>query len=327
MAESADQSTGAPLRVAVLGAGAIGAFYGAGLADGGADVTLVARGGRLIAFRERGLTIQEPDRRRTLDLPATDVPAEIGPVDVVLFCVKSYDTDSAAAQLWPLLREGTAVISLQNGVDNEERIATAIGWDHVLGGSAYILASVPEPGLVIAAGPRGIVFGEWRGGEPTPRVLRLREVWARGGIPAEAVADIQAAKWEKFTLLAPFAAMAAGVRLGIGEIREAPASREMLRTLMIEVAAVGRASGVRLDDDVVERQFALLTGQNAGATASQYHDLVNGRRMELEALEGTVIRLGRAHGVPTPRMDAAYAMLEPWARRNALPVSERAPIP
>jgi 2-dehydropantoate 2-reductase len=327
VAGAADGSTGSALRVAILGAGAIGAFYGAGMADGGADVTLVARGGRLAAFRDRGLTIQEPERQRTLHLRSTDVPAEIGPVDVVLFCVKSYDTDVAAALLAPLLLDGTAVISLQNGVDNEERIAAAIGWDHVLGGSAYILASVPEPGVVIADGPRGIVFGEWQGGEPTPRVERILEVCARGGIPAQAARDIQAAKWEKFTLLAPFAAMAAGVRLGIGEIREAPSTREMLHALMTEVWRVGRASGVALDDDLVERQFALLTGQNPGATASQYHDLVSGHRMELEALEGTVIRLGRDNGVPTPWMDAAYAILEPWARRNALPEADRAAVP
>lgn len=315
------------MRVAVFGAGAIGAFYGARMADGGADVSLIARGSHLGALRERGLTIVAPERTSVHRLLATDEPSEIGPVDVVLFCVKSYDTEASAARLGPLLREGTAVVSLQNGVDNEEQIAAAIGWDHVLGGAAYIFAGVREPGVVTAGGPRRIVLGEWAGGEPSARVRAILEVCERGGIGAEAAPDIQVAKWEKFTLLAAFSAMTSTVRLGLGEIREAPAAKAMLHALMGEVWAVGRASGVGLDDDLVERQFALVTAQVPEATSSLYHDLITGHRMELEALQGTVVRLGRRHGVATPWMDAAYAILQPWARRNALPSRDRALIP
>lgn len=315
------------MRVAVFGAGAIGAYYGARMSQGGADVSLIARGTHLAALRERGLTIVASERTSEHRLMATDDPADIGPVDVVLFCVKSYDTEAGAIRLGPLLRGGTAVVSLQNGVDNEDKIAAIVGWEHVLGGSAYILAGIREPGVVTAGGPRRIVFGEWAGGPPSERVQAILDVCQRGGIGAEAAPDIQVAKWEKFTLLAAFSAMTATVRLALGEIRDAPAGKAMLHALMTEVWTVGRASGVKLPDDLVERQFGLLTSQVPDATTSLYRDLITGHRMELEALQGTVVRLGRAHSVPTPWMDAAYAMLQPWARRNALPPADRAPIP
>jgi 2-dehydropantoate 2-reductase len=315
------------MRVAVFGAGAIGAYYGARLSEGGADVGLIARGAHLAALRDRGLTIIAPERTSRHRLLATGDPAEIGPVDVVLFCVKSYDTEATAARLEPLLHGGTAVVSLQNGVDNEEQIAAAIGWEHVLGGSAYILAGIREPGVITAGGPRRIVFGEWAGGEPSPRLRAILEACERGGIGADAAPDIQVAKWEKFILLAAFSAMTATVRLGLGEIRDAPAARTMLRGLMEEVWTVGRASGVNLPDDVVERQLGLVSGQVPEATSSLYRDLVTGHRMELDALQGAVVRLGRRHGVPTPWMDAAYAILQPWAQRNALPPADRAAIP
>jgi 2-dehydropantoate 2-reductase len=297
------------------------------MADGGADVALVARGAQLAALRGHGLTLITPERTSEHRLPATDDPAAIGPVDVVLFCVKSYDTEAAAARLGPLIGDRTAVVSLQNGVDNEEKVAAAIGWDHVLGGAAYILGSVREPGVVEAAGPRRIVFGEWGGGEPSARVRAIVETCGRGGVEAIAAPDVRAAKWEKFTLLAAFSAMSAAVRLGLGEIRDAPAARAMLRSLMAEVWSVGRAEGVSLADDLVDRQHALLMSQVPDAAASLRHDLLAGRRMELEALQGTVIRLGQRHGIPTPWMDAAYAILQPWAQRNALPAEGRPAIP
>jgi 2-dehydropantoate 2-reductase len=315
------------MRIAVFGAGAIGAYYGARMSEGGAEVSLIARGAHLAALRERGLTIVTQERISEHRLLATDDPAEIGPVDVVFVCVKSYDTEATASRLAPLLHDGTAVVSLQNGVDNEERIAAAIGWEHVLGGAAYILAGIREPGVVTAGGPRRIVFGEWTGGEPSPRVRAILEVCERGGIGADAAPDIRVAKWEKFTLLAAFSAMTATVRLGLGEIRGAPAALAMLHALMTETWAVGRADGVNLPDDLVERQFGLLTSQVPDATSSLYRDVVTGHRLEVEALQGTVVRLGRRHGVATPWMDAAYAILQPWAQRNALLPTDRAPIP
>jgi len=315
------------LRVAVFGAGAIGSFYGARLSDGGADVSLIARGRQLDALRERGLTIEEPEGERTYRLVATDDPVTIGPVDVVLFTVKSYDTTEAAGRLAPLLHEGTAVISLQNGIDNEDRIATVIGRRHVIGGAAYILASVREPGFVEAGGPRGIVIGELDAGQPSDRIRAIVDVGERAGLSVRAAEDIRIALWEKYTLLVAFSAMTGTVRLPIGAIREAPAATAMLRGLMTEVWSVGRGTGVPLADDLVEHQMSLLLAQDAAATTSLYHDLVGGHRMELEALQGTAIRLGREHDIATPNLDAAYAILQPWAIRNERPVPDRTPIP
>ena len=314
------------LRVAVLGAGAVGAFYGSRLAAGGADVSLIARGPHLEALRVNGLTCVEPERTSTFRLLATDDPDEVGPVDVVLCCVKSYDTEDAASRLRPLLHETTGVLSLQNGIDNEDKIAAAVGQEHVIGGAAYILGAIRAPGVVDAAGPRRIVIGELGGGAPSDRVRAIVEVGARGGLAVDAVGDVRIAKWEKYTLLVAFSAMTATVRLPIGDIRDSPAATAMLGAIMTEVWSVGRASGVPLADDLVERQMRLLLSQAEGSTTSLYHDLVTGHRMEVEALQGAAMRLGRTHGVPTPNIDAAYAILQPWALRNERPVDDRAPI-
>ena len=315
------------LRVAVLGAGAVGAYYGARLAEGGADVTLVARGRHLEALRANGCTVIEPERTANYRLQATDDPSEVGPVDLVLFCVKSYDTEAAAARLGPMLREGTGVLSLQNGIDNEEKIAAAVGPEHVIGGAAYILGSIVEPGVVDAAGPRRIVIGELDGGGVTARIQAILEVAERARLDVEAVDEVRIAKWEKYTLLVAFSAMTATTRLPIGDIREAPAARAMLGAIMTEVWSVGRATGVPLADDLVERQMRLLLSQADGSTTSLYHDLVSGHRLEVEALQGAAIRLGRANGVPTPAVDAAYAILQPWALRHERPIDDRTAIP
>lgn len=305
------------MRLVVFGAGGIGAYYGAGFAKGGAEVTLIARGAHLAAIRERGLTVETPETTERHDLAATDDPAGIGPVDVVLVCVKSYDTETAAAALPPLLGPDTAVVSLQNGIDNEARIAAAIGWQHVLGGAAYIFAAVTAPGVVVASGPRSIVFGEWDGATATPRVQGILAAAAAGGIGATATPDIQAAKWEKYVLLAALSAVSAATQLPLGDIRRSPAAVALMRDLMAEVWAVGRAAGVRLDDGLVDRQLGLVLSQGDGSKASLQTDLVAGRRMEIDALQGATVRLGRELGVPTPHMSTAYAILEPWAIRNA----------
>lgn len=330
-----------PLRIAVYGAGGIGAYYGAGLARGGADVHLIARGAHLEALRRGGLTLVTEDATETLRLPATGDPASIGPVDAVLVAVKSYDTADVARRLGPLVRGGadpggdawapgsgpTAVVSLQNGVDNEDRIAAAVGPRHVVGGSAYIFSVVREPGVVVASGPRDIVLGEWAADAPPGRLQAILDVARAGGIPAEAAPDIRVAKWEKFTLLAALSAMTAGARLPLGELRRSEAATAMLRSLMVETATVGRASGVALPDDVVDRQFARVAAQAADATSSLHQDLVTGHRMEVESLQGQVVRLARSLGVATPFMDAAYAMLQPWALRNDLAPTDRPPLP
>lgn len=313
------------MKVAVFGAGAVGSYLGSRLATARADVHFIARGAHLAALRDRGLTLITPDGVSTTQVWATDDAASIGPVDLVLFCVKSYDTEAVAHQLAPLIGPATAVMSIQNGVDNEPRIAAAIGPGHVLGAAVYVLAAIESPG-VVRSGPARVIIGELEPGPPSRRVLDIVGLARAGGLEAEAVPDVRTAKWEKYTVLVAFSAVSASTQLPLGEIRRAPAAIAMIRGLMTEAWTVGRALGVPLADDLVATQMALLLNQVDGAGASLRHDLLSGHRMELEALQGTLSRLGRETGVPTPWTDAAYAILQPWALRNERLPAERAPL-
>ena len=310
------------MRLAVFGAGAVGAYLGSRFALAGADVHLVARGPHLEALKRDGLTVVGPDGTSTLRLPATDDPREIGHVDFVLFCVKSYDTNAAASQLPPLIGSTTAVVSLQNGIENEPRIAAVVGEDHVLGGAAYILAAIEAPG-VVRSGSARIVVGELRPGPPSARVETFVEAARAGGVDATAAVDVRIAKWEKYVLLVAFSAVSAATQLPLGDIRRSSAAVDMLKAVMTEAATVGRALDVPLADDLVERQAALVLAQAENEGTSLRHDLLTGHRMEVEVLQGTLSRLGREVGIPTPWSDAAYAILQPWAIRNERLTAER----
>lgn len=304
-------------RVAVFGAGAVGSYLGSRFAAAGADVHLVARGAFLEALRTNGLTVVAPDGTSTnMPVQATDDPGSIGPVDYVVFGVKSYDTEAAAPRLLPLLGPETAVLSFQNGIDNEAKVAAAVGDDRVIGAAIYILAAIQAPG-VIRSGAARMVVGELRPARPSERTLRLVELAKAGGVAASAVEDIRIAKWEKYVLLVAFSAVTAATQLTVGDVRRSKAASAMLRAVMQEAWSVGRAIGVPLGDDLVERQHALVLAQADNEGTSLRHDLLTGHRMELEALQGTLSRLGRETGIPTPWTDSAYAVLEPWAIRNA----------
>lgn len=311
------------MRVAVFGSGAVGSYLGSRLAAANVDVTLIARGAHLAAMREHGLTLVTPEGERShVDVRATDDPAEVGPVDVVLFLVKSYDTESAARQLAPLLAPETGVISLQNGIDNEARIAAVIGPGRVMGAATYILSSIESPG-VVRSGRARIVVGELEPGPPSVRVERFVKAARAGGIDAHAADDVRRTKWEKYVLLVAFSAVTATTQLTVGDIRGSDAASAMMRAIMAEAWTVGRALGVPLDDDLVDRQHALVLAQKDDEASSLRHDLLTGHRMELEALQGTLRRLGREAGIATPWTDAAYAILQPWAIRNARHASIR----
>jgi len=303
------------MRVAVFGAGAVGSYLGSRLAAAGSDVHLVARGAHMQALREKGLTLITPDGVSTTSVWATDDPATIGPVDIVLFCVKSYDTESAVEQLPPLVGPETAVISIQNGIENEAKIAAAIGAEHVLGAATYILAAIESPG-VVRSGSARIVIGELHEGQPSERVQAIVDRFRAGGVDATATRDVRLAKWDKYVLLVAFSAVTAATQLTVGDIRGSVAASGMLRAIMTEAWSVGRALGVPLADDLVDRAHALVLAQDDDEGTSLRHDLLTGHRMELDALQGTLRRLGRQTGIPTPWTDAAFAILEPWAHRN-----------
>lgn len=304
------------MRVAVLGAGGVGGYLGARLADvGAAEVHLIARGAHLEALRADGLTLRSVFGDAHVRVAATDEPDEIGPVDVVLFTVKSTDTEAAAGQLDPLLREGTAVVSFQNGVDNEDRIAAAVGADHVLGGVAFIFSTIAAPGVVEhTGGPTRFVFGELDG-DRTERAEHLLEAFRAAEVDAEIAADIRAAMWRKFVFICAQAGMTAAARLPLGALREDDEAWRMYREVATEVATVAAAEGIELPGDAVDEAVALAESLDDDAYSSLHYDLEHGKPMELDALNGHVVRSGRRHGVDVPANEAIYALLSPWAAR------------
>lgn len=314
------------MKIGVVGAGGLGGYFGARLAAGGEEVHFLARGAHLAAICQRGIRLQSVRGDLALPaerVPATDDPARIGPCDVVLFTVKSYDTETAAELLPSMLTDDTAVISLQNGIDNEPKIARRIGAEHVLGGAAFIFAGIAEPGVIRdSGGPARMVLGEM-GGSRTTRADTFVAVCRRAGIDAAIAPDIHVALWSKWAFICAQAGLTAATRLPIGEIRESPPAWALFRQVVDEAWRVGRASGVALPDDLVDQHLSFAAELEADGRSSLYDDLVGGRRMELEALHGELVRRADEAGVDAPAARALYAVLEPWARRNAAAVEAR----
>jgi 2-dehydropantoate 2-reductase len=304
------------MRIAVYGAGGVGGYFGGRLAQAGAEVHFIARGAHLRAMRERGLRVRSVKGDFEVRSPATDDPADIGPCDFVLFCVKTFDTDAAAARLGPLLGNGTAVVSLQNGVENEEKLARAVGEDHVLGGAAFIFAEIAEPGVIVhTGGPASITFGELDG-RTSERARRLLASCEQAGFGAELSASIKTVLWAKLAFICAQAGLTATVRLPIGEIRTAPAAWAAFTRVVAEVCAVAEADGNPVPQAAQERAVALAQAIEPGSLSSLHDDLVAGRHMELEALHGFVVRRAAQHGLAVPTSEAVYAILQPWAIRN-----------
>ncbi|HYH27472.1 MAG TPA: ketopantoate reductase family protein, partial [Actinomycetota bacterium] len=276
-------------RIAVFGTGGVGGYFGGRLAQAGADVQLVARGRHLEQLRKHGLRVRSVRGDFELPVPATDDPAEIGPCDYVLFAVKSYDTSSAARRLGPLVGEGTAVVSLQNGLGNEERIAEHVGRDHVMGGVAYIWAHIAEPGVIEDIGGTGkVAFGELDGTR-SMRAERLLELFTEAGVTAELPADVRSAIWHKYTFILALSGMTAVVRRPLGDIRDTPETWAMFEQLLTEGLALAEAEAVALPSDTMEVHRRFAHGLEPHGYSSLHHDLVNGRRMELEALHGEAV--------------------------------------
>jgi 2-dehydropantoate 2-reductase len=307
------------MRIAVYGAGGVGGYFGGRLAQAGADVHLIARGAHLEALRTHGLQVRSVKGDFAVRVPATDDPADIGPCDYVLFCVKAFDTEPAAARLGPLLGDATAVMSLQNGVDNEEKLARAVGQGHVLGGAAFIFVGVAEPGVILhTGGPTSITFGELDG-QVTQRAQRLLECCQQAGFGAELSESIKTVLWAKLAFICAQAAMTAAVQLPIGEIRTVDAAWAAFEKLVAEVCAVAEADGTPVPSAAQQRALTMAQSVEPGSFSSLHDDLVAGRRMELEALHGFVVRRAAELGVPVPMSDAVYAILKPWAIRNERP--------
>ena len=301
------------MRIAVIGAGGVGGAFGAALAKAGADVTFVARGAHLNAMRERGLRI-EGGRGETVLNPAqaTDDPVSIGPVDIVLFCVKLWDVETAGAAIRPLIGPATAVIPLQNGIDASERLIPILGAGAVMGGVAQISAVIAEPGVIRQTGTfMRLIFGELGGGK-SARGEAFLALCQKAGFDATHSDRIVTELWLKFILLASNAAITAATRSPLGLLRDDPDIAPLFARAYAEVAAVGRAKGIHIPEDAADKAVASSRGSPPGMMASMAHDLIRGNRIELPWLSGKVVALGRELGVPVPVHEILYAVLKPF---------------
>ena len=298
-------------RFAVMGAGGVGAYFGARLADAGYPVAVIARGDHLRAIRERGIAVHSPSGDATFaPTIATDDAGAIGPVDAVLFTVKLYDVEEAATAIRPLLGAETVVLALQNGVDAAERIARIVGENRVIGGTTYIFTTIESPGVIRHLGPLArIVFGELDG-RVSERTETLLACMRAARIDADLSTDITAELWRKFVIPASMSAITCLARLPYGPIVGDPVSLALCEAAMREVEAVARARNVALAADVVAQHLAAIAGYGPDVNTSMYRDLAGGRRLEVEHLSGTVARLGEESGVDTPFHRATYALLK-----------------
>ena len=302
------------MRIAVVGTGGVGGGFGAALAKAGADVTFIARGAHLAAMKSTGLKVLGPRGDiHVVPTKATDNPAEVGAVDIVLFCVKLWDIESAGERIKPLIGQHTAVIPLQNGIDAHERLIPILGASAVMCGVAQISASITAPGTITQVGAfMRMIFGELDG-RKSRRAEDLLALCLKAGFEATLSETILTDLWMKFILLASNAGMMSLARQPIGALRDDPDMRPIFVAAYREVADVGRAKGIALPADAVERVLELTKHFPPTMKASMALDLDRGNRLEVPWLSGKVAELGRQFGVPTPTHSMMYAMLKPYA--------------
>ena len=298
------------MRIAIIGAGGVGGYFGARLQHAGADVHFVARGAHLQALRSAGLKVESA--LGNVHLPrvnATDTPADIGAADIVWLSVKLWDMDAALRSIRPLIGPDTGVISFQNGVQKDDILRAAFGSRAVMGGVAYIATNIDRPGVIKHTGTmQRLIFGEYDG-RRSARAEALLDAALRGGINAELSDDIRKAVWEKFVFLVGLSGSTTTMRDTIGPIRANPRSRRFLSELMRETVNVGRALGVALPADFADQRLAFVDSLPEQMTSSMHHDLNARKRLEVSWLSGGVAQLGEQTGVPTPMNRAVWDVL------------------
>lgn len=301
---------GEAVRIAIIGAGGVGGYFGGRLAAAGEDVVFIARGAHLAALRSEGLRVKSANGDLVLAVNATDDPAAAGTAHVVMIATKLWSTDEAIAAARVLLDPAGCVVSFQNGIEAEDRLVEAFGAAQVLGGVANIAAAIDSPGVIRHTGTMALLqFGELDNAH-SPRVLALLEACRRAGIEARIPDDIHKALWEKFVFLASLSGMTTLVRLPLGPIRQDPDTRALFRQLAAEVVAVGAARGVALNDATVDLVMKRLDTLPAQMHASMLGDLQRGLRLELPWLSGAVVREGERLGVATPGHRFVYVALK-----------------
>lgn len=306
------------MRIAIFGTGGAGGYFGARLALAGEEVTFIARGEHLRAIREEGLRVLTPEGDLLVrPARAEEEPARVGEVDAVVLGVKTWQVEEAARACAPMLGPETFFVPLQNGVEAHVRVDAALGEGRALVGLCGTISMVEAPGLIRtrSAGAANFVkFGE-ADGRPSPRAERLRAAFERAGVRAEVPADVHAALWEKFVFVVPLGGVGALTRAPVGVTRALAETRALLEGAAREIYEVGRARGVGLDEGTVARTMDFIDALAPAGTASLQRDIMAGRPTELEAWNGSVVRLGRESGVPTPLNDFIYRSLLPLELR------------
>ena len=307
------------MKILIMGTGGVGGYYGGLLAQQGNDVTFIARGAHLNAIQQEGLKVKSIHGDFTVSpANATDDPANVGAVDLILFCVKTYNTDDAAQAIRPAVGPQTVVMSLQNGIDAAERIGKVIGVEHVIGCATWLSSAVEAPGVIKQISQfRRIVFGELDGGL-SERVQSIYEVLKNTGITVEVSEDIQKVLWTKLVFITAVSSIGSLTRLPMGDYRSIPETRSLLSRIMAEVESLARAQRVNLDKDVVQNWVDFIDKSAPNIKPSMQLDVEAGHRTEIESMIGVVCRKGQELGVPTPATDFVYASLLPieWKARN-----------
>jgi len=296
------------MKILVMGAGAVGAYFGARLRAAGEDVVLCARGENLRVIRERGLDITSIRGDLRIEVKATDAPRDFAPYDLILFCVKAYDTDTAANAITRCLNPGGTILTLQNGVENEARLAAIFGRGAVMGGNARVGVEMVAPGKIIHLSTGHIDFGELDGRE-TDHAKAIAEVFRRAGILGQVSADIMTARWDKLVWNGAFNTVTTLTRRRVGEILDDPEGLKLVRTLMQEIVNVARAEGAKIADDRVDTYIAHSQKNLRALKTSTQQDLERGKPLEYEALSGAVVRAARRHNLNVPEVETVYALL------------------
>ena len=299
------------MKIAMMGSGGVGGFFGGRLAKAGYDVTFIARGRHLAAMRENGLTI-ENEPQGDIHIPkvkAVERPEDVGPVDLVIMSVKLWDTEDAARSIKPMVGPQTGVLSLQNGVVKDDILRKVFPEKNVMGGVGYVATHISRPGVIHQVGTmQRIVLGEYDG-SASPRAKFLHEALLKAGVKAELSDDVRRAIWEKYAFLVGLSGSTTTMRRPLGAVRANPRSRAFLLKLMQETVAVGRAKGVALPADYAEQRLAFADTLPYDMTSSMHHDLERGNRLEVEWLSGGVVKLGAEARIPTPANAAVCDIL------------------
>jgi 2-dehydropantoate 2-reductase len=302
------------MKIAIIGSGGVGGYFGARLAASGQDVTFVARGAHLETMQKKGLKVLSALGDLHLpDVKATSDTKVIGPVDVVMIAVKLWGTEQAATAAKPLIGPNTVAVSFQNGVVAVETLLPILGKAHVMGGVSNIAALIEEPGVIRHNGNMANLFFGELDGKPSPRSQALQVACKIANVQAELVSDINKAIWEKYVRLVTLSALTSLTRMPVGPLRADPDTRALMQQVMEEVVAIGKAKGVKFDADLVTDQMAKVDTYPATMVASMCGDLRRGNRLELPWLSGMVAQFGKELGIPTPANQFVYAALKPFA--------------